>query len=160
MFAQGIFQIADTLESGSPAFLLQAEATEGSQDPRIYLGGTGFESGASTTFVAGVPEAIGFSYSGATHSLYQNGKNLLATATTISAGETSNWWLGTGYAGEFDASYLLCLQWNRYLRAEEHVSLAANPYQMFRRAPRRVWRVPSPGAAAAKIDVFVFGAMN
>lgn len=108
----------------------------GSITARVNVSSSGFSTSG--------PTAIGVSDTGGTTSavattVYANGQAIgtgLGTAAAAPVSNTNNIILGTynGTSGyPFAGSHLLDIVWNRTLSADEHATLAANPWQIFRR---------------------------
>lgn len=61
---------------------------------------------------------------------------------------------GPGATGSSNAIIALQLYWTRALSNAEQVSMAANPYQIFKAPPRRLWALAVAAAAAGRPQVF------
>ena len=121
-----------------------------------YWGSNLIVEGA-TTLSNGVSVLIGFSRNGSTGSwsatVWLNGFSDGSASTTINPSAQQLLALGNvgnapGYSLSFDGRVHAAWLWNRPLSSTEHVSLAANLWQLFAPLPRRLW-VPQFGAPPA-----------
>ena len=133
------------------AVQLRADSGNWSFYQSTATGGTDLLAGETGTVVAGKVTAIAGTWDGlSVISLYRDGLQRASTVALTIRGSTSarvgqdNFGAKQGWSG----SIYIALMWARALTAAEHVSLAANPWQIFSPLIRKIW-VPAAGGAAS-----------
>ena len=148
-----VFSVADTATAGSARLLFRCSYPNKFD---VYWGGSYRIQGGSP-WVQNERALCVFSHDGTTGKLWVNGV-LLGSATVAFNTESAatNWYFGSGYNTQFDATYLWQAQFSRGLDAEEALALYENPAQLFHADPIRIYSLPT-GAIIPYISSVTMG---
>lgn len=131
---KGIFSFGASSIDGTPRLIIQ----QNNADIKVYFAGA-YQITATAALVVNKPIYISFTHDGTTGKLFVNGKLSGSFVGAFTAGNITNWYLGTGYNGQALGIYHLGAIWSRAFSPSEVLALYNNPYQILRPKTRRVW---------------------
>ena len=129
-----IFTFGNVENSGSPRFLIRSIFPD---KARLYWNG-GYQITSGGWWVSNERAVMVFTHDGTTGRLYINGFLIGSAAVGWDSSEANNWYVGSGFGGQFDAVYTAHAQWSRALSEKEARIISANSSRLFQRPDARV----------------------